>query len=449
VRGNSWRVEHGLWHVGPLGNFGGVANLARMAKRKSGSSSSFDFRSLVTPMIAPCLGLAVMAFSAQAQAQIRMISPNGLAYVETQTVAQNGGFTAMGGYLDGSDANADGNSDDYRGGVYLYEWGNLRFNYVPSGPEFMYANLGKAVSLSSTWLAATAPGYNITAGTGHSGAVLLWKKVNGSFASFRYLVKDDRIPANSSISIAVSDTQLVIGSPNGTTVGAAGVAFVFSYDATRNAWGSPAIIAPSDGHAADGFGSSVSIDGNRIVVGAPNHDDNLTDSKAATGRAYVFDRNGTQWLQTAAYTALDATPGARYGDKVDVHGDRLIVSAPFAVGVGLVQILERDGATWRARFVDYRSALSVAIYGDKAVVGLSQYPNGTISANRLRTYRLTGTAWSIYGGMLGKSLDDYLGESVDIHGDQVAASARGFDYNGRNNVGAAYLENFWGTSAGR
>ena len=93
--------------------------------------------------------------------------------------------------------------------------------------------------------------------------------------------------------------------------------------------------------------------------------------------------------------------------------------------------------------------MSVAIYGDKAVAGLSQYPNSGSSANRLRTYRLIGSSWNIYGGMVGKNLDDYLGESVDIHGDQVAASARGFDYNGRNNVGASYLENFWGTAAGR
>jgi hypothetical protein len=420
-----------------------------MAKRKSRSIGSFCFRSLITPVIAPCLALAVVAFSGQAQAQIRMVSPNGLAYVETQAVAQNGGFTAMGGYLDGSDSNGDGNSDDFRGGVYLYEWGNLRLNYVPRGPEFMYANLGRAVSLSNTWLAATAPGYNITAGTGAYGAVLLSKKVNGSFGALNYLVKDDRIPANAFVSIAVSDTQLVIGSQNGTTSTSAGAVFVFSYDASRNTWGTPIIITPSDSHEADGFGGSVSIDGNRIVVGAPNHDDDLSDSNAGKGRVYVFDRSGTAWLQKLAYTSFDATPRGRYGDKVDVHADRLIVSAPLAAGNGLVQILERDGATWRSRYLDYRSAMSVAIHGDKAVVGLSQYPNLGASANRLRTYRLIGGTWSVYGGMVGKDVNDYLGESVDIHSDQVAASVRGFDYNGRNNVGAAYLENFWGTSAGR
>jgi hypothetical protein len=411
-------------------------------------SLSSRFRSLITPVLAPCLGLAITVFSSQAHAQIRMISPNGLSYVETQAVAQNGGFTAVGSYADGVDADGNGATDDYRGAVYVYEWGNLRLNYVPSGPEFAYAQLGRVVSLSNTWLAATAHQYNITAGAGTFGAVLLSKKVGGSFGPLNYVVKDSRILANALMPIAVSDTQLVVGSQNGTTAGTAGAVFVFSYDATRNNWGSPVILAPNDGHPGDGFGSSVSIDGNRIVVGAPKHDDNLNDSLAARGRVYVFDRSGAQWLQTFAYTSLDATSGALYGNKVDVHGNRMIVSAPSAAGIGLVQILERDGATWRSRYLDYRSAMSVAIYGDKAVVGLAQYPSPETSLNRLRTYRLIGSTWSAYGGMLGKNVSDYLGEVVDIHGDQIAATARGFDYNGRNNVGAAYLENFWGTSAG-
>ena len=50
--------------------------------------------------------------------------------------------------------------------------------------------------------------------------------------------------------------------------------------------------------------------------------------------------------------------------------------------------------------------------------------------------------------MVGKDVSDSLGEAVDIHSDQVAVTARGFDYKGRMSVGAVYLENFWGTSAG-
>jgi hypothetical protein len=396
------------------------------------SSISVNVGSFIKRVIAPGLGLglAMLTLSGRAQAQIRMVSPNGLAYTEPRSVAQFGGFTAFGGSQDGNDTNADGVGDDYRGGVYLYEWGNLRINYVPRGPEFMYAFLGTEVRLSNTWLAATAPGYNVTAGTGESGAVLLAKKVNGSYGALSYVVRDNRIPAHSTLAIAVSDTYLVIGAPTGLiSRGNPGGAVVFTYDATRDAWGSPVVITPSDGHAADSFGNSVSIDGNRIAIGAPNHDDDLSDSVAGSGRAYVFERSGSQWLQTLGYTSNDATPEGRYGEKVDVSGNRLIVSAPYAAGVGLVQILERDASSWRSRFIDYRSAQSVAIQNDKAIIGLWQYPNGEHSGNRIRTYRLMGSTWSAYGGMVGKDVGDSFGEAVDIHSDQVAVTARGFDYN--------------------
>jgi hypothetical protein len=419
-----------------------------MATPKYRSFRSSRLAPFVQRVIAPCLGLALVTVSLQAQAQIKMVSPNGLAFTEPQSVAQYGGLTALGGRQDGLDTNGDGVGDDYRGGVYLYEWGNLRLNYVPRGPEFMFAFLGHEVRLSNTWLAASAPGYSVTAGTGAAGAVLLSKKSNGAFGPLSYLVKDERIPAHSGMSIAVSDTQLVIGSPNGTVSSGAGAAFVFSFDASRNAWGSPIVITPSDGHVGDKFGASVAIDGNRIVVGAPEHDDDLGDSNAAKGRAYVFDRTGSQWLQTLGYTSFDATSGARYGDKVDVHLERMIVSAPFAAGIGLVQILEREGGAWRSRYLDHRSALSVAIQGDKAVIGLSLYPSGTLSANRVRSYRSIGRTWSAYGGMVGKDPADSFGESVDIHNDQIAVSARGVDDKGRSSVGAAFLENFWATSSG-
>src|SRR4051794_28358801 len=103
--------------------FAAVSTYLRGMAKHNFRSLSSRFRSVFTSVVAPCLGLAVTVFSSQAEAQIRMISPNGLAYVETQSVAQSGGFTAMGSYADGFDENGDGVTDDYRGGVYLYEWG--------------------------------------------------------------------------------------------------------------------------------------------------------------------------------------------------------------------------------------------------------------------------------------------------------------------------------------
>ena len=61
-------------------------------------------------------------------------------------------------------------------------------------------------------------------------------------------------------------------------------------------------ITATDAAVGDGFGLSVSISGDYIVVGAPNDDDEGSNS----GSAYVFKRNRTIWIQEAKLTASDA-----------------------------------------------------------------------------------------------------------------------------------------------
>ena len=89
--------------------------------------------------------------------------------------------------------------------------------------------------------------------------------------------------------------------PTATTTTAAdsGSAYVFDFDGT--AWTETAKLTASDGAAGDQFGFSVSLSGDRALVGARFDDDNGSDS----GSAYVFDFNGTAWSETAKLTASD------------------------------------------------------------------------------------------------------------------------------------------------
>lgn len=82
-------------------------------------------------------------------------------------------------------------------------------------------------------------------------------------------------------------------------------------------------LASSDGANGDVFGSSVAIDGNTVVVGAPCHA-NLT------GEAYVFVRPNGGWgsmTQTARLTASDGTIGDGFGVSVSISGNTIIVGA--------------------------------------------------------------------------------------------------------------------------
>ena len=74
----------------------------------------------------------------------------------------------------------------------------------------------------------------------------------------------------------------------------AGAAYVFKHDSTG--WVQMEKLTASAGDAAmfDGFGFSVSVSGNTVVVGAPWDEGN-------TGAAYVFALNGTLWEQMAKF----------------------------------------------------------------------------------------------------------------------------------------------------
>lgn len=57
----------------------------------------------------------------------------------------------------------------------------------------------------------------------------------------------------------------------------------------------------SDAAADDHFGRSVSISGDTAIVGAPQDDHLLGDS----GSDYIFNFDGTNWVETAELTVSD------------------------------------------------------------------------------------------------------------------------------------------------
>jgi hypothetical protein len=100
--------------------------------------------------------------------------------------------------------------------------------------------------------------------------------------------------------------------------------------------------------ADDRFGSAVAIDGDTVVIGAPLSD---PDGLTSAGAAYVFVRDGGVWTQQGVLTASDKGAGDRFGEGITIDGDRIVVGAhreerPGGFDQGAAYTFVRDGTTW-------------------------------------------------------------------------------------------------------
>jgi len=146
-------------------------------------------------------------------------------------------------------------------------------------------------------------------------------------------------------SVSISGDTAIVGSIHDDDAGSAsGSAYVFDFDGTS--WNQTAKLTASDAAQWDFFGFSVSISGNTAIVGSI-HDN---DAGSASGSAYVFDFDGTSWNQTAKLTATDAAAGDFFGRSVSISGDTAIVGSihddDAGSASGSAYVFDFDGTNW-------------------------------------------------------------------------------------------------------
>ena len=116
-------------------------------------------------------------------------------------------------------------------------------------------------------------------------------------------------------SVAISDDTFVIGTSSGS-------AYVFRHSGT--ALSQEQKLTAPDTVAGENFGNSVAINGDTVVVGAWQEGDTGIGRR---GAAYIFRRNGTTWSQEQKLIASDAASFDQFGSSVTISGDTVIVGA--------------------------------------------------------------------------------------------------------------------------
>jgi hypothetical protein len=129
-------------------------------------------------------------------------------------------------------------------------------------------------------------------------------------------------------SVAISGDRIVVGAQGDSGQGPdSGSAYVFErHHGGTDQWGQVKELAASDGSANDKFGSSVTVFGNWVVVGAPGD----SDAGSRSGSAYLFDydfRGPDDWGQAGKITARDAKAEDRFGGAVAISGETVVIGA--------------------------------------------------------------------------------------------------------------------------
>ena len=91
----------------------------------------------------------------------------------------------------------------------------------------------------------------------------------------------------------------------------------------------------------------MAVDGDTIVVGAPQH---TVNGNVNQGAAYVFVRSGSTWTQQAELTANDGNASSAFGFTVEVSGDTAVIEASFAPifaqSNAVAYVFVRTNGTW-------------------------------------------------------------------------------------------------------
>jgi hypothetical protein len=270
------------------------------------------------------------------------------------------------------------------------------------------------------------------------------------------------------------------------------------YPLTIDPFAQQAYLKASNTAAFDGFGDSVAISGDTVVVGAPHEDSNATgvngnqtdNSMFDAGAAYVFVRSGETWSQQAYLKASNSDVSDLFGSSVAISDDTVVVGAyteaSNATGVngnqtdnsllnaGAVYVFARAGTTWSQQAylkasntgIGDNFGYSVAVSGDTILVGAlsedsnavgvngNQADNSATNSGAVYVFIRSagGTTWSQQAYLKASNTDsqDGFGYSVALSGDTAvvgafreASSATGVNGNQGDNsaiyAGAAYV----------
>jgi alpha-tubulin suppressor-like RCC1 family protein len=315
-------------------------------------------------------------------------------------VSIDGDYAVVGAWFEDTNGSNAGAAYIYKRDSTTDTWSQqqkIQSSDIQAGDHFT----GYSVSINGNYIVLSAFGKDGTVGT-DSGAAYIFKRdaVLDTWTQHQKLEPSD-IQANDNFGwdVSLDGDYVAISSRYEDDGGSnAGAVYIFKRDAVSDTWTEQQKITSNDVEADDYFGWNVSIDGDRMVVGANNEDTRGSNA----GAAYIFERSGSTWSEVKKITAGDAQANDSFGYSVAIDGDTIFVGSinkdTNVTDAGAVYVFEKGTKAGPKLTFDGYNKLTI----DNIAFSTNEWPptNGTVSSFTVtNSYR--DAEWTISGASYG------------------------------------------------
>ncbi len=249
---------------------------------------------------------------------------------------------------------------------------------------------------------------------------------------------------NLGTSVGISGDYAMVGVPKDDTDNGRNAGSIQVFFRSETGWVQHQKLSLSDAAPDDEFGTTLAMSGDYAIVGVPRK----ADAGKNSGAAYIFARQGTQWVEQMKLVALDGKKGDYFGISVAIAGDTVLVGAHRAnipvADAGAAYVFERRGNLWvqttvlsapdASRFANF--GFSVGTDGRTAIVGAVRDDEAGENAGAAYIFLRDPSGWIFQKKLIGNNTEtnDNFGYAVDVDGDFAIATSPN-----NKNTGAAYI----------
>jgi hypothetical protein len=316
---------------------------------------------------------------------------------------------------------------------------------------------GMPIAISGRTLVVGATGDDGAAA--NQGSVRVFIRTGGVWTEQQTLTASDGAPNDGfGGAVAINGNTLIVGASSanvkevaasGATTTRANAGAVYVFVERGGLWTQEQKLLASDRVANDLFGTSVSFQGDTLIVGAMGVDGNR-------GAAYVFTRNGAVWTEQQKLAASDRTvpsfPFDTFGRFLVLGGDTLVIGTPRnGIGgptpPGAAYVFVRSNDIWAERQKltagddgqTNRFGNAIVLVGDTLVVASPGANN-----DRGAAYVFVRDTFGVWNQRQKVTASDGLagdnfGSSLALRGGALLVGAAGDDVGASNNQGSAYV----------